>query len=151
MDKHTLKTKIKDLFIVKEDDGSYNLFGKYLIIPQSTNLYKVVVAESTDQYYFSSLRNAVTWCVFEKNNKYKEIKRICDLDELISSLEVVIGQNKRLLLRAATDDKYIYAAKLEEAKYKKKNAIKEIEEYISLSRYWQNNKFKENQTKNHQN
>ena len=63
------------------------------------------------------------------------------------SLEVSIAQNKKLLERAKEMDKYIFAAKLEEAKYKKRNAIREIEEYANISRYWQTKKFKENQDK----
>lgn len=147
MDNQFLKTKIEDLFIVKENDGSYNLFGKYVIFPESSNLYKVSILGEQTSYSFSSLRNAVTWCVFEKNKKYKEIKRIYELDELIGSLEVSIAQNKKLLERAKEMDKYIFAAKLEEAKYKKRNAIREIEEYATLSRHWQTKKFKENQGK----
>lgn len=147
MDKVTLKKKINDLFIVRENDGSYNLFGKYTVIPDN-NSYKVNVNGETEFLHFSSLRNAVTWCVFEKNNKYKEIKRIHELDELISSLNVIIAQHTKLLEKTTSEDKYIYSAKLAEGKVKKKQAIKEIEEYANISRYWQRKKFSENQDKN---
>ena len=147
MDKVTLKKKINDLFIVRENDGSYNLFGKYTVIPDN-NSYKVNVNGETEFLHFSSLRNAVTWCVFEKNNKYKEIKRIHELDELISSLNVIIAQHTKLLEKTTSEDKYIYSAKFAEGKVKKKQAIKEIEEYANISSYWQRKKFSENQDKN---
>lgn len=147
MDKVTLKKKINDLFIVRENDGSYNLFGKYTVIPEN-NSYKVNVNGETDFLHFSSLRNAVTWCVFEKNNKYKEVKRIHELDELISSLNVIIAQHTKLLEKTTSEDKYIFSAKLAEGKVKKKQAMKEIEEYANISRYWQRKKFSENQDKN---
>lgn len=143
MDKITLKNKISDLFIVRENDGSYNLFGKYFI-KKEMNTFRVFLEESKDPYEFSSLRNAVTWCVFEKNNKLKETKRIQELDELISSLDVLIAQHTKLVEKTKNEDKYIYCAKLVENKYRKRQALSEIEEYANLSRYWQNKKFAEN-------
>lgn len=147
MDKITLKKKISDLFIVRENDGSYNLFGRYTVVPEN-NAYKVYVTGELEYYTFSSLRNAVTWCVFDKNNKYKEVKRIHELDELIGSLDVIIAQHTKLLQKTNSEDKYIYSAKLAEGKYKKKQAIQEIEKYANISRYWQRKKFNENQDKN---
>jgi hypothetical protein len=147
MDKITLKKKISELFIVRENDGSYNLFGKYAVVPVN-NTYKLNVIGEPEYYFFSSLRNAVTWCVFDKNNKYKEVKRIHELDELISSLDVIIAQHTKLLEKTKNEDKYIYSAKLAEGKYKKKQALQEIEKYASISRYWQRKKFNENQDKN---
>jgi hypothetical protein len=147
MDKITLKKKISDLFIVRENDGSYNLFGKYTVVPEN-NTYKVNITGEQEYLHFSSLRNAVTWCVFDKNNKYKEVKRIHELDELISSLDVIIAQHTKLLEKTNNEDKYIYSAKLAEGKYKKKQALQEIEKYANISRYWQRKKFNENQDKN---
>lgn len=144
MDKLTLKKKINDLFIVKENDGTYNLFGKYIITPES-NLYKVTLENIN--YTFSSLRYAVTWCVFEKNNKYKEVKRIQELDELISGLDVSIAQNTKLYTKAQYEDKSIYLAKLIENKYRKRQVLEEIEHFADLSKYWQIQKFTENTDK----
>lgn len=143
MDKVTLKNKINDLFITRENDGSYNLFGKYFIKKES-NAFRVFIEEDSNPYEFSSLRHAVTWCVFEKNNKLKETKRIHELDELISSLDVLIAQHTKLVEKTKNDDKYIYCAKLVENKYRKRQAVLEIEEYANLSRYWQTKKFIEN-------
>jgi len=146
MDKITLKNKIADLFIVRENDGSYNLFGKYLI-KKEVDAFRVFLEENNNPYEFSSLRNAVTWCVFEKNNKLKETKRIHELDELISSLDVLIAQHTKLAEKTKNEDKDIYCAKLIENKYRKKQALSEIEEYVNLSKYWQNKKFAENADK----
>lgn len=148
MDKVTLKKKINDLFIVREDDGTYNLFGKFYITPESTNLYRVNVAHENDTYLFSSLRNAVTWCVFQKNDKKKETNRIAELDALICNLDVQIAQHTRLYAKAENTDKYIYSAKLTENRVRKKEAVREIEEYANTSRYLQSKKFAENMNKN---
>lgn len=145
MDKATLKSKINDLFIVRENDGSYNLFGKYVIQKQN-HVYRVLLEDNVT-FDFSSLRNAVTWCVFEKHNKSKEIRRIHELDELIGSLDVLIAQHSKLLEKTKNDDKYIYSAKLVENKKRKRQALLEIEEYANLSRHWQTKKFAENMDK----
>jgi hypothetical protein len=143
MNPKDLKLKIKDLLVLKNEDGTYDLFGSYHIIQQDINNYVVFTQE--DKFYFSSLKNAVTWCVFDKNKKYKEVKRIAELDNLLGSLDVSILQHKKLVNKTDTEDKYIYLAKLNEDKLKKKAAISELSEYINLSKHWQTKKFTENQ------
>lgn len=148
MNKKELVTKIKDLFIVRENDGTYNLFGKYLIKQNQHGTYSVNVLDNDDRITleFSSLRNAVTWCVFEKNRKYKEIKRIHELDDFLSSIDAMIAQHRRLIERNKnSEDKHIFMAKLFEERLKKRKAIEEMNEYASLSKHWQTKKFAENQ------
>ena len=142
-----LSKKIKDLLIVRENDGSYNLFGKYIIKPSNNGLYELTLLnEDTIKISFSSLKNAVTWCVFEKNNKYKEIKHIQDLDNLIGSLEVHIAQYKNLAIKTKDRElKDIYMAKLFEDKLRKKQAVDQLNSYVAWSKYWQEKKFEENQ------
>jgi len=146
MDKHLLHKKIKDLFIVKEDDGSYVLFGKYLVIPKD-DLFEIVIEGETGNIAFSSLKNAVTWCVFEKNNKYKEIKRLLELDQMIGSLSVHISQYERLAKKNTGLERDIYIARLIEEKARRKQALEEIQDYVQISRFLQTKKFRENQYK----
>lgn len=146
MIKANLVTQIKDIFIVEEYDGTYNLFGTYIIRPEN-GLYKVSIPR--DPYFteidFSSLQYAVTWCVFEKSRKNKENKRVYELDRYIGALDVAIAQHSKLLKKRAIPDKYIYIAKLAEDKYKKRLALKELSTYTALSKYIQTKKFKEYQ------
>lgn len=147
MNKKELVGKIQDLFIVREYDGSYNLFGKYIIQPNDRGTYIVTFRGDSDTVLdFGTLRHAVTWCVFQKNNKYKEIKRIYELDALLGSLDVSIAQHKRLADKAKTrESRSIFLAKLDEEKRKKRQLLQEINYYAELSKYWQNKKFQENQ------
>ena len=145
MDKHLLRKKIKDLFIVKEDDGSYVLFGKYTVVPKN-DLFEIVVDGEPGNYTFSSLKNAVTWCVFEKNNKYKEIKRLLELDEMIGSLTVHILQFERLAKKNTGLERDIYIARLIEEKARRRQVLEEIQSYVQFSRYLQTKKFSENQS-----
>lgn len=146
MNRYDIKNKIKDLFIVQEDDGSYNLFGSYLVNQLDNGIYKIAIINSDyhrDTIEMSTLKYAVTWCVFEKNNKYKERERVHELDQLISSLNVNITQHKKLAQKTSTPDKFIYLAKLNEEKMKKKQALEEIEHYAAISRYLQGKKYLE--------
>lgn len=149
MNPRDLSNKIKDLFIVREYDGSYNLFGRYLIKPSEDGLYEVsFVKDEGEKYTFSSLKNAVTWCVFEKNKKYKEIKHIQDLDNILGSLDVSIAQHKKLAEKVEDIElKDIFLAKLYEEKLKKRVALEQMNEYVNISKYWQTKKFAENQAR----
>ena len=126
MNKSHLAKKIKDVFIVKEYDGSYNLFGTYLIFPQKIGTF--VVTSINDPYAdpveFSSLKYAVTYCVFEKNRKDKETKRLKELDSYIAALDVSIAQEKKLMNKREIPDKFIYLEKLSEDQLRRKNALK---------------------------
>ena len=144
MNRHDFRQKVKDLLIVRENDGSYNLFGKYFI-HQSDGNYTVTLHNEPDEFTFSTLKYAVTWCIFEKQQKNKDIKRIADLDTQLASSNVSILQYKRLIEKNKTDDvKYIYMAKLSEEKIKKSRALKELNDYALTSKYWQSKKYDEN-------
>lgn len=146
MDKQLLRKKIKDLFIVKEEDGSYVLFGKYVVVPKN-DMYEIIIDGEANNYTFSSLRNAVTWCVFEKNNKYKEIKRLYELDQMIGSITVHIHQYEKLVRKNSGFEKDVFLSRLIEEKAKRKQILGEIDQYVQISRFLQTRKFIENQDK----
>ncbi len=144
MNRKDLVNKIKDLFIVREDDGTYNLFGYYNIVPINGS-FKVTLLKEEEYFMFYSLKHAVTWCVFDKNKKYKELKRVHELDNELVSLDAAIVNHERLLLKSNTENKDIYKAKLFEEKRKKRRLMEEISQFTALSKYIQTKKFQENQ------
>ena len=144
MIKSVIKDKIRDLFIVREDDGSYNLFGIYNISPTDKGDYVVNVYDENAAYNFYTLKHAVTWCVFDKNKKYKEVKRVHELDNLLVSLDAEIANHKRLLTKTEAENKYIYLAKLNEERLKRRKLQDEINQFAALSKYMQTKKFTEN-------
>ncbi len=147
MNKSHLDKKIKDVFIVKEYDGSYNLFGTYVIRPQSQGTFVVTTINDpyADVVEFSSLKYAVTYCVFEKNRKDKETKRLRELDQYMGALEVSIAQHRKLMQKREIPDKFIHLAKLGEDQLRRKNAQKELDSYAALSKYLQTKKYQEYQ------
>lgn len=147
MNKSHLAKKIKDVFIVKEYDGSYNLFGTYVIYPQPGGTFKIVTLNDPyiEPVEFSNLKYAVTYCVFEKNRKDKETRRLRELDQYIGALEVNIAQHKKLLNKREIPDKFIYLAKLGEDQLRIKSALREMNSYAALSKHLQTRKYQEYQ------
>ena len=142
MNRNDLSKKIRDLLILKQDDGSYHLFGQYKIV-KDNDLYTVQwIKDSTVTLQFGQLKYAVTWCVFHKNNKYKDINKIAELDEKLDSLSAVISNHKRLAEKNS-ENKHIYLAKLSEDKLRRKEAQKAMDYYVEYSKFWQNKTYKE--------
>jgi len=146
MNKQDLAKKITDLLIIKQDDG-YHLFGRYLITKKDNGFIVNAPIDYEDTTLeFAQLKHAVTWCVFHKNNKYKELSKIAELDEKLDGLQVTINNLKRLAERAKSEDKLIYLAKLSEDKVKRQIAQKAMNFYIDTSKYWQTKSFADSQT-----
>lgn len=148
MNKQDLAKKIKDLLIIKQDDNSYHLFGQYVITRDNNQIYTISHIYDSDisNLNFAELKYAVTWCVFHKNKKLKELPKIADLDEQLSGLQVSIEQLKKLSVKGDKDNRPIYLAKLSERKLKRQQALKLMNDYIDTSKSWQTRLFKEYQT-----
>lgn len=146
MNKQDLVKRINDLLIIRQGD-SYHLFGQY-IITRENDLYLVSCLRNNDinNLKFSQLKHAVTWCVFHKNNKFKDLLKITELDEKLDGLQATINNLKRLVDKADVEKKHIYLAKLSEDKIKKQAAQKAMSFFIDTSKYWQNKSFKDSQT-----
>lgn len=143
-----LSSKINDLLVLKEEDGTYFLFGKFKIVQENQYFLLFDLRDNNLVHSFSSLKNAFTYCVFDNNKKYKELKRIIDLDDQLAGIEVILSQHKKLAEKTQNnDDKSIYMAKLLEGQRKKHVMLQEIKSYISISKYWQHRKFEENKAK----
>ena len=52
------------MLIWRNEDGDFEAFGKYHIIPQNPG-YRVLVNDD-EQGFFNSTRSAISWCVADK-------------------------------------------------------------------------------------
>lgn len=149
MNHKELSSKINDLLIIRENDGSYFLFGKYKIVVDNLGNHRLLDCYDNELIHnFSNLKNAVTYCVFDKNKKNKLLPRIIELDSLLGSLDVMIAQHEKLLKKSTdSDKKSIYLAKLYEEKLKKREMTKEINGFIQTSKSWQTKKYDENKAR----
>jgi len=133
--------KMADIAMLQNDDGSYEFFNRFTVYP-AKNGYKVQLRNSSEFKLFSTLKNALTWCIFENRTKYSQARRIEYLDSMIAGTDVNIEVHKNLLKK--TNDieyKLIYAAKLSEEQNKKRRMVHEMSSFINESNNWQTRKF----------
>jgi hypothetical protein len=135
-----LNVNLADAAIFKHDDDTYELFNKFIIHKISDYIF--LVTTECEQKTFSFLKNAVMWCTFNKRDKFYEMKRVEELDMLLTGLDFAIEQHKKLSHTAKNiEDKLIYLTKLNEDKLKKQYMVNELKSYILESKYWQLKKF----------
>ena len=135
-------SSMKDIVIFKVDNDSYELFNRYSVCLDSNGNCVVNVKNISNKKYFSSLRNAVTWCIYNNTNKFGEANRVEELDLMLCSMETAIKLHKNMIQKSKnTDASLIYAAKLSEEQLKYKTMKKEILAYIKQSKIWQDSKY----------
>lgn len=132
---------LEDIVIFKNDSGSYELFNRYLITI-TDNGYTVSYINGSKIKNFYNLKNAVTWCVFDKRNKFSKTKRVEDLDRMIGSAEFNMAVHKKIMSTSKDiDTKLINLAKYNEEKLRKKVMSAELVSYIQESKNYQNSQF----------
>lgn len=137
-----LSKQAQSILVFDNDDGSYELFNSYFVKPNGKGMYTVDVPHKCTSKIFSSLKNAVTWCVLNKRNQYKAMVRVEELDMLLTGCEISIQINMRLVKKAQdTSVKLIHLAKLSEARMKLKAMQEELESYVISSKNWQESQF----------
>lgn len=142
--------RVGKMAVFKNSDGSYELFDRYTVVPSNNGAYRVYMNFKTMFKVFYSLKNAVTWCTFEKRNKYRETARIEELDRLIEGIDVSIRVHQNIITRnKKPKDQSIYITKLSEDHLKKKCMMNELASFILDSRIWQDKQFnQQNKSKN---
>jgi hypothetical protein len=91
--------KLSELSIMQGPDGSYFLFNKY-IINKIDDYYVVSKANVADTTSFNILKNAVSWCTFDKQNGIYESNRILALDNRLASIDSEIQVHQNLVKKS---------------------------------------------------
>lgn len=134
---------LQDISIFETSKDNYVVFKNYYITKKSKTDIDVSLLNGDLIHSFSSMRNAICWCIFDKRGKYIEANRIITLDRSISNEEVQINVHKSLFKKAKnTDDKLIFLAKLNEDKFRRSSMYRELESYVGQSDFWQQNQFR---------
>ena len=135
---------IPNLIIMHNEDGSYELYDSFIIVKKN-NKFEVTKKTSYSNKNFFTLKNAVTWCIFEYRNKIIEANRVENLDRIISSIMGEIEVHKYLMKKTTDiDKKFVYLSKLSDSVHKKTIAFKELNNLITDSKYWQLEQFYKN-------
>lgn len=133
--------RIGDVAIFQHEDGTYEFFNKYWIKELSSG-YKIIYKYNSEEKFFSSLKNAVSWCIFDSRLKLEKTKRIEYLDKMIAGTELNIQQHRFLAKKAKDlESKLIYLAKLSEDQNKRKSYLAELSKYLAESKRLQAQNF----------
>ena len=122
------------------DDGSYELFGRYKIQPESQGFK--VHCSATEVGVFGSTRSAVSWCVADKYRDFNLARNILYTDQRLRSVSndifVRVGvsnRSKRAEFKESID------IKLENKIIKKKELEQQLDKLINLAKYYQQRGF----------
>lgn len=70
--------------IWQNDDGVYEVFGRYRIQPESLGFR--VFCSATDVGVFATTRTALSWCIADKNRAYNTAREILTVDNKLAAL-----------------------------------------------------------------
>jgi hypothetical protein len=112
----TTTNNTSNILLLQVDDNNHILFGKYAITKEN-NSYIIRMDDDDKERTFSTLKTAVTWCVFNERKKTKDEKF-----------------------------KFVYISKIEEDNMKKKILLKQLNRFINISKAWQDKKFNDSKS-----
>lgn len=72
------------VLVWRNEDGDYEAFGKYHIIPQTPG-YKVFINEDC-QGFFNSTRAAISWCVADKFQRFNLARDLLTYDNMLANI-----------------------------------------------------------------
>lgn len=139
---HGLTSDLMEVLITCDKQGKYSLFGKYTIMPIINRGFRAFTPKHLEEYEFSTLINAASWCTLHNAGKFKEARRIVLLDLKLSSIKSDIENHARLIeLSTNSSTRMLYVVKLEEDLLRQNLMLEEISYHINSSRQIQEYKF----------
>jgi len=135
---------LENNLIWQNDDGIYEVFGKYQIVPMRP-VYEVFCS-ATDVGRFHSTKSALSWCIADKHCAYNLARELLEIDNKLHSLTQDIAS------RAAVGDrsnnvelKEVIETKLASKIIHKKRLENELSKCVNWAKYIQQRGF-ENET-----
>jgi hypothetical protein len=144
------KEKLSELerqSIYKDQEGTYNLFGTYLIRPAGY-VFVLTKKNTHTEIDFTDLKNAVTWATFDHINNINSARKVLELDmKLTGAVENVKIYEGLCRKTKNIDTKIIYLSKLQENRIKRNTILSELESHIGKAKEWQYKQFEINSSK----
>jgi len=128
--------------IWQNDDGVYEVFGRYRIQPEATGFR--VFCSATDVGIFSNTKTALSWCIADKNCSYNTARELLETDRKLSTITSDIAT------RAAMGDRSrdpvlreTILTKLESKIIHKKHLENQLSKYVGWAKYVQQRGFED--------
>jgi hypothetical protein len=126
--------------IWQTDDGVYEVFGHYKIIPESFQFR--VFCSATDVGAFGSTRSALSWCIADKNRAYNLARELKELDNKLTALTNDIAVRSAVADRSSRwEFRDSVGTKLETKLIHKKQIENQLAKCISWAKYSQQRGF----------
>jgi hypothetical protein len=126
--------------IWKNEDGTYSVFGKYLICPES-NGYRVYCA-ATDVGIFSTTKTALSWCIADKVSAYNTARELLEIDQKLANISNDIAMRAALADRSRRwEFRDTVGFKLESKIIKKKQLENRLAKCVNWAKYCQQRGF----------
>jgi len=138
-----IRQELRDIMpnvILPQDSGTYEVFGKYEIIPEKPGY--TVMCHATNVGVFNSSRTALSWCIADKYKDYNLAKDILLLDNKLSFLTNDITTRATLADRSNRPDfRESVGTKLESKIIQKKIVENQLTNCVNLAKYLQQRGF----------
>ena len=137
------RKEFKDILpntIWHNDDGVYEVFGKYHIIPKKKKCH--VLCYATEVGTFNSTRSALSWCIADKYQKYTLAREILAVDNALNLVVEDISIRASVADLAKNPDfRENIATKLETKIIRKKELENQLAKCVSYAKYYQQRGF----------
>jgi hypothetical protein len=126
--------------IWENDDGVYEVFGHYRIVPESVGFR--VFCSATDAGIFGTTRTALSWCIADKYRAYNLARELLETDQKLTLL------TNDITVRATAADrgtqwnfKDAVGTKLETKIIRKKQLENQLTKCVNWAKYCQQRGF----------
>jgi len=122
------------------DNGDYEVFGKYRIVPMRPGY--TVFCSATEVGTFNSTRTALSWCIADKYQKYTLAREILDTDAKLAHLSNDIAVRAALADRSKRQEfRDEVGTKLETKIIHKKKLENQLTKCVNWAKYCQQRGF----------
>lgn len=126
--------------IWQNDDGVYEVFDRYRIVPQDHGFR--VFCSATDVGIFGTTRTALSWCIADKNKAYNLARELLELDNKLTALNNDIAVRTALAERSRRwEFRDPVGTKLETKIIRRKQIENQLAKCVSWAKYSQQRGF----------
>jgi len=126
--------------IWQNDDGVYEVFGRYRIVPERQEFR--VFCSATDVGTFGTTRSALSWCIADKNQAYNLARELKELDNKLTALNNDIAVRTALAERSTRwEFRDPVGTKLETKIIRRKQVENRLAKCVSWAKYTQQRGF----------
>jgi hypothetical protein len=136
---HSLQSLSANIIVKVKDD--YIVFNRYKISPTNNGYYEVY-RNGTLIHEFTNSRNALAWCILEKNARIEDANFLLGQDKKIGWLELDIDRQTQIMNTTQDNDRRaLMATKVTNNIHVRGDVKIKLQEQIELAKYYQQKGF----------